>query len=101
MLIDGHFHIYKSEQAGILAQGGASHMGFRGTLEEALGILDREKIDKIVALAVIPIEPMRRAAMEKWPAELAASERATLQEERESELERLASQNATDLLELL
>ena len=49
-IIDSHFHIYKSAQAGVMAQGGESLIGFSGTIEESLPILDRGIIHKIVAL---------------------------------------------------
>ena len=94
MIIDSHFHIYKNEQAGILAQGGQSHMGFSGTLEEAKTFLDGEKIDKMIALAVIPIEPMRQAAIGKWPADISASDRDDLSRELEIKLmDRLSRYN--------
>jgi predicted TIM-barrel fold metal-dependent hydrolase len=94
MIIDSHFHIYKNEQAGLLAQGGQSHMGFSGILEEATRILDGGKIDKIIALAVIPIEPMRQAAIKKWPADISPSDRDDLSSELENKLcDRLSRYN--------
>lgn len=94
MIIDSHFHIYKNEQAGILAQGGQSHMGFSGILEEAKTILDGGRIDKMIALAVIPIEPMRQAAIGKWPADISPSERDELGRELEIKLmDRLSRYN--------
>jgi predicted TIM-barrel fold metal-dependent hydrolase len=94
MIIDSHFHIYKNEQAGLLAQGGQSHMGFSGTLEEARKILDGGQIDKIIALAVIPIEPMRQAAIKKWPHDISPSDRDKLSRELEITLrDRLSRYN--------
>jgi len=74
-VIDSHFHIYKNEQTGILAQGGVPMAGFTGALGEAIPIVDRSPLDRIVAVAVIPIASMRKAAMAKWPADLKASEK--------------------------
>lgn len=85
-IIDSHFHIYKTEQAGLMAQGGKSLIGFNGILEEAVPILDRGKISKIIALAVIPIQPMRQAAMGKWPGDIAPQERNDLTKELEDRL---------------
>ena len=94
MIIDSHFHIYKNEQAGLLAQGGQSHMGFSGTLEEASKILSGGRISKIIALAVIPIEPMRQAAIKKWPNDISPSDRDELSMELESTLrDRLSRYN--------
>lgn len=73
-IIDSHFHIYKSAQAGLNAQGGQSLTGYNGTLEETNAILNRGKIFKIIALAVIPIAPMRQAAMEQQPDDLTAAQ---------------------------
>lgn len=83
-IIDSHFHIYKSEQAGIMAQGGKSLIGFSGTLEEAGQILDRGRINKILALAVIPIQPMRQAAMKKWPEDISPQKKSALGRELEN-----------------
>ncbi len=44
-IIDSHFHLYKSQQTGIMAQGGKSLIGLSGTFEEAVSILDRGKIN--------------------------------------------------------
>jgi predicted TIM-barrel fold metal-dependent hydrolase len=74
-IIDSHFHIYKTEQAGLLAQGGGRSCGFSGTLEEAKSFLDRGRIKKLLALAVIPISPMRDAAMKKQPEDLSPAKR--------------------------
>ncbi len=93
-IIDSHFHIYKSEQAGLMAQGGASFTGFSGTLDEALPVLDRGKISKIMALAVIPISPMRQAAIGKWPRDASPSQREHLAMDIEEKLQsRLADYN--------
>jgi predicted TIM-barrel fold metal-dependent hydrolase len=93
-LIDSHFHIYKSEQAGIMAQGGQSLIGFKGVFEEALPILERGKIQKIMALAVLPVFPMRNAAMIKWLPDLPPSEKRDLHLELEKILQkRLSSYN--------
>jgi len=93
-LIDSHFHIYKSEQAGIMAQGGQSFMGFKGVFEEALPILDRGRIRKIMALAVLPVFSMRNAAMIKWSADLSFAEKRNLHLELEEKLQkRLSSYN--------
>lgn len=78
-IIDSHFHIYKSAQAGLMAQGGESLIGFNGTIEESLPILDRGNISKVVALAVIPIAPMRKAAMAKSPADLSTAQKKELE----------------------
>ena len=80
-IIDSHFHLYKSEQAGLMAQGGESLIGFCGTFEEAVPILDHGRISKIIALAVIPISPMRQAAMKKWPRDITPSKRHDLSKE--------------------
>jgi len=90
-IIDSHFHIYKSEQAGLLAQGGGSFCGFKGTLEEAKTFLDRGHIKKLLALAVIPISPMREAAMKKRPEGLNAAKREEFALELESKLEKRLS----------
>ncbi len=93
-IIDSHFHIYKNAQTGLLAQGGKSGTGFSGTHEETIPILNRGQISKIVALAVIPIAPMRQAAMKSWPADLNASQKEALSAELETKLQnRLSSYN--------
>jgi len=93
-IIDSHFHIYKNEQAGIMAQGGRSLIGFKGVFEEALPILDRGRITNIMALAVLPISSMRNAAMTKWPPGLSSSETKNLHLELEEKLQqRLSSYN--------
>jgi predicted TIM-barrel fold metal-dependent hydrolase len=93
-IIDSHFHIYKSAQAGLMAQGGESLAGFRGTFEEALPILDRGQITKIMALAVIPIAPMRQAGMKNWPVDLTTSQKQELSAELETKMQtRLSSYN--------
>ncbi len=93
-IIDSHFHIYKNEQAGLMAQGGKSHFGFNGTLEEALSILDSGRISRIMALAVIPIMSMREAAMEKWPQDITSSKRSELAIELEDRMQtRLSGYN--------
>jgi len=93
-IIDSHFHIYKNAQAGLMAQGGESLTGFNGTIEEALPILNRGLITKIIALAVIPIEPMRQAAMKKWPADLSSVQKQELSAELEAKMQtRLSSYN--------
>lgn len=93
-IIDSHFHIYKSAQAGLMAQGGESLTGFKGTIEEALPILNRGQINKIIALAVIPIEPMRQAAIAKWPADLSNVQKQELSIELEAKMQtRLSSYN--------
>lgn len=73
-IIDSHFHIYKSDQAGLNAQGGQSLTGYNGTHEETLSILNRGQIFKIIALAVVPIASMRQAAIQKQPANLNATQ---------------------------
>ncbi len=94
-LIDSHFHIYKSDKAGLMAQGGASLIGFNGTLEEATAILDRGKIYKILGLAVIPISAMRISAMKKWPEDASSSQKQALSIELEHTLQdRLIRYNA-------
>jgi len=93
-IIDSHFHIYKSERAGLLAQGGDSLIGFKGTLDEAKSILDKGRISKVMALAVIPIGPMRQAAMKTWPPGMAASEKKESQDTLEEKLQtRLSGYN--------
>ncbi|MFO7559742.1 MAG: amidohydrolase family protein [Desulfobacterales bacterium] len=93
-LIDSHFHIYKSEQAGIMAQGGQSFLGFKGIFEEALPILDRGRIRKIMGLAVLPVFPMRNTAMIKWSPDLSFPEKRALGLELEEKLQkRLSSYN--------
>lgn len=85
-VIDGHFHIYKDEKAGISAQGGSSLRGFKGTLEEAVAILNRGRIAKLLGVAVIPLQLMRETAMAKWPADATTSQRKELQQELEKML---------------
>jgi len=93
-IIDSHFHLYKSGQAGLMAQGGESLIGFCGTLEEAVPILDRGRINKIIALAVIPISPMRQAAMKRWPQDMTPSTRRDLIKELDDKMiKRLVSFN--------
>ena len=93
-VIDGHFHLYKTEQAGIMAQGGESLIGFSGTLGEAVPILDRGRIGTVIALAVIPISPMRQAAMKKWPEDTPPLKKRALTEALEEKmLARLISFN--------
>jgi predicted TIM-barrel fold metal-dependent hydrolase len=94
LIIDSHFHIYKSAQSGLMAQGGESLAGFNGTLEETLPILDRGNISKIIALAVIPIAPMRQAGIKNWSADLKSSEKEKLTIELETKMQaRLSSYN--------
>ncbi len=69
-IIDSHFHIYKSEQAGRSSVGPESPTGRWGTLDNAIEILDRGTIDRLIAVAVIPILGMRQTAMKKWPQDL-------------------------------
>jgi len=77
-----------------MAQGGQSLIGFKGVFEEALPILDRGRIHKIVALAVLPIFSMRDAAIIKWPPDLSFSEKRALHLELEEKLQkRLSSYN--------
>jgi predicted TIM-barrel fold metal-dependent hydrolase len=90
-IIDSHFHIYKSDQAGILAQGGGSFCGFSGTLEEAKSFLDRGRVKKLLALAVIPIVPMREAAMKKRPEDLSAAKREEFTKELDLKLQKRLS----------
>jgi len=93
-IIDSHFHIYKNAQTGLMAQGGESLAGFNGTLEEALPILARGQISRIMALAVIPIAPMREEAMKNWPPDLKPSERIDLNVELEAKMQtRLSGYN--------
>ncbi|MCP4750438.1 MAG: hypothetical protein GY866_06070, partial [Proteobacteria bacterium] len=93
-IIDSHFHLYKSEQAGIMAQGGERLIGFSGTVEEAVPILDRGRIRKIMALAVIPIASMRQAAVNKWSPDTTPRETSELSRELEEKLlSRLTSYN--------
>ena len=91
-IIDSHFHIYKSEQAGLLAQGGGSFCGFGGTLEEAKSFLDRGRVNKLLALAVIPVSPMREAAMKKRPGDLSAAKREEFAVELEIKLQKRLSE---------
>ena len=74
-----------------MAQGGQSLIGFKGIFEEALPILDRGRIHKIMALAVLPIFPMRNAAMIKWPPDLPFSEKRDLRLELEEKLQKRLS----------
>ena len=90
-IIDSHFHVYKSEQAGLMAQGGKSLIGFNGTVEEATKILDCNPIDRIIALAVIPISLMRKTAMEKWPEDITSSQERSLSEELEEKMQQRLS----------
>ena len=77
-IIDSHFHIYKNAQAGISAQGGKSILGYSGTIEEALPIIDRCQFSKVIALAVMPVSLMRAASMKSWPQEISAEEKEKL-----------------------
>jgi hypothetical protein len=83
IVIDSHFHIYKDKRAGESAQGNKKRAGFSGTIKEAIAILNRNRIERIVALAVLPVDLMRKSAQKKWPQDLSASER----EDRSFELE--------------
>jgi len=92
--IDSHFHLYKDARAGLMAQGGESRIGFCGTYDETVSILNRNQIVKVIALAVIPIEPMRQAGMKKWPSGLNATQRQELGEELENKIQtRLSTYN--------
>jgi len=92
--IDSHFHLYKNAQVGILAQGGESRIGFSGTYEEAVSIMNRNEITGVIALAVIPIEPMRRASIKKWPDDLNDTQRLKLRTELEDKIQsRISSYN--------
>jgi len=86
-IIDSHIHFYKNAQAGLLAQGGESFLGYNGTLEEAMPIIDRCGFSKIVALAVMPISLMRAAAMKKWPRDCSVLEKEGLSQEIEEKLQ--------------
>jgi predicted TIM-barrel fold metal-dependent hydrolase len=77
-----------------MAQGGQSLIGFKGVFDEALPILDRGEISKILALAVLPISSMRNAAITKWSPELSSSETKILHRDLEEKLQkRLSSYN--------
>lgn len=91
-IIDAHFHLYKNAKTGILAQGGASLSGFTGAFEEAMPLIERAAVEKIVALAVIPIQPMRDSAISKWPLDLTPTEKA----DRKAALEEKLRSRLTD-----
>jgi len=77
-----------------MAQGGESMIGFQGIFEEAASFLDQGRVERMMALAVIPISPMRRTAMERWPENLTSSRRKDLYQELEVKLqERLSGYN--------
>ncbi len=93
-IIDSHFHIYKSDRAGLMAQGGTSLIGYNGVLEEALSFLNRGKIKKLLGLAVVPISPMRKSAMKKWPEDMTPAQKTELTNELEHTMQtRLTSYN--------
>jgi predicted TIM-barrel fold metal-dependent hydrolase len=93
-IIDSHFHIYKSAQAGLNAQGGQSIAGYSGTHEETRAILNRRQLSKIIAVAVLPIAPMRQAAIQKQPADLNATQQEEFSADLEMKLQtRLSSYN--------
>lgn len=85
-IIDSHFHLYKNDKAGILAQGGVPLAGLTGAFEEAMPLIEKISLEKIVAVVVIPIQPMRNAGISKWPLDLTASEKAEKQAALEEKL---------------
>ena len=89
-IIDAHFHLYKNAKTGILAQGGVSLSGFSGAFEEAIPLVESAGFEKIVAVAVIPIQLMRDTAVAKWPSGATPSDladkKAALEEKLKSRL---------------
>lgn len=89
-LIDSHVHIYRNAQTGMLAQGGKAMAGFTGALDEMMPMVEQGGADRIIAVIVMPIMPMRQAAMAKWPRDITPTrreeKRAALEEKLRSRL---------------
>ncbi len=85
-IIDSHFHLFKSESAGLMAQGGQSLLGYNGILSEAKEILKKHKIGKIMAIAVVPVSLMRRSAKAGWPSDITPELRNEMSIDLESKL---------------
>jgi hypothetical protein len=85
-IVDSHLHVFRDERIGVLAQGGEKSVGFAGTLEEVRAILDRGRIQGVMAIAMVATELARRLEMLGWPRDLSSVERAGREEELERKL---------------
>lgn len=59
-VIDAHLHLFRSEDEGLLAQGGERQAGFAGVLDEVRTILDRGRVDRAVVASALPVAIWRQ-----------------------------------------
>ena len=59
-VVDAHLHLFRSEDEGLLAQGGERQAGYAGVLDEARTILDRGRIDRAVVASALPVAIWRQ-----------------------------------------
>src|SRR5437016_5246146 len=67
MVVDSHLHVFADAEEGLLAQGGQRLAGFDGVLEEVVGVLERGRIDQVLAFSTLPVELWRRFVAPRWP----------------------------------
>jgi predicted TIM-barrel fold metal-dependent hydrolase len=57
---DSHLHVFRSEDEGLLSQGGTKVAGFNGVLDELQQILDRGRIGRAVVASALPVAIWRQ-----------------------------------------
>jgi predicted TIM-barrel fold metal-dependent hydrolase len=63
---DAHLHLFRSEDEGLLSQGGSKVAGFSGVLSELQEILDRGRIGRVIVASALPAAIWRSLG---WPEE--------------------------------
>src|SRR5437870_1262225 len=69
-VIDAHLHLFRSEDEGLLAQGGTKQAGFAGVIDEVQRVLDRGRIGGAIVASALPVAIWRNVFASSHPNDL-------------------------------